>query len=148
MAHERRRDREAFRAVGGFSPLLFFAGEEQLLAYDLAAGGWVLSYVPDVVAVHCPATRRPPSRWRRSMEQRHAVITTWLSRPLSTAVAESAGLARRASNDPAALRALGGVLVRLPLALAGRHVLPAPVEAGARHSMQPAVSHRDNRKVQ
>ena len=33
---------DAFREVGGFSPRLFLGGEEELLAADLAARGWVL----------------------------------------------------------------------------------------------------------
>jgi cellulose synthase/poly-beta-1,6-N-acetylglucosamine synthase-like glycosyltransferase len=43
--------RAAFLGVGGFSELLFFVGEEQLLAYDLAAAGWGRRYRPDVVGV-------------------------------------------------------------------------------------------------
>jgi hypothetical protein len=37
--------REAFRQVGGFNPALHMYGEEDLLAMDLAAAGWRLSYV-------------------------------------------------------------------------------------------------------
>lgn len=40
-------------------------GEETLLAYDLAAAGWQLCYVADVVAHHHPSPIRadpPPER--------------------------------------------------------------------------------------
>ena len=44
--------REAFLAVGGFSRLLFIGGEEQLLAYDLAAAGWAACYRPEIGRAH------------------------------------------------------------------------------------------------
>lgn len=44
--------RSAHLDAGGFHRLLFFGGEEILLAYDLAARGWGVS--------HCPRRRRPP----------------------------------------------------------------------------------------
>src|SRR5581483_3846245 len=47
--------REAFLQARGFDSVVFFVGEERLLAYDLAAAGWDLCHVPDVVAVHQPS---------------------------------------------------------------------------------------------
>src|SRR5690606_11848100 len=43
---------EAFRQVGGFSPRLWFGGEEELLAIDLAAHGWWMCWDPDIVIHH------------------------------------------------------------------------------------------------
>ncbi|MEV4259072.1 glycosyltransferase family 2 protein, partial [Spirillospora sp. NPDC049652] len=45
----------AFRAAGGFSPKLWFGGEEELLAADLMASGWWLCYADDVVVHHEPS---------------------------------------------------------------------------------------------
>ena len=47
--------RSALLEVGGFHPRYGFGGEEHLLAIDLAAAGWQLAYVDDVVAHHAPA---------------------------------------------------------------------------------------------
>jgi GT2 family glycosyltransferase len=121
--------RVAFEVVGGFHPLLFFVGEERLLAYDLAAGGWELTYEDSVVAVHQPSAARPASAWRGRLEARNEVLTAWLRRPLPVALRRSGALVRRALADPDARAALGGALLRLPPALRHRRPLPAHVES-------------------
>ncbi|MBB3678617.1 GT2 family glycosyltransferase [Modestobacter versicolor] len=120
--------RDAHLAVGGFSPLLFFGGEEHLLALDLAAAGWQLVFAEDVVAWHSPAgpDRPTPARW--ALQTRNDVLVDWLRRPLPVALAATARLARRAATDAAARRALAGLLRRLPAALRGRRPVPAEVE--------------------
>jgi GT2 family glycosyltransferase len=123
--------RDAFLAAGGFSRLLFHGGEEQLLAYDLAAAGWPACYVPDVVARHYPSPARDDSVRARQLS-RNKVLVAWMRRPLRHAAAETGRLAHRARHEPAAARALGDALIRLPAALAQRRALPASVEAAAR----------------
>ena len=110
--------REAYLAVGGFSRLLFIGGEEQLFAYDLAAAGWAACYRPDIVAYHHPSAARQPAT-RRYQEARNRALVAWLRRPLRCALTETGRLARRAGHDPVAARALGSLVVRLPLALLG-----------------------------
>src|SRR4051812_58289 len=46
--------REAILSCGGFPAQFGTGGEEQLLSWDLAAAGWQLSYVPEVIAHHDP----------------------------------------------------------------------------------------------
>lgn len=120
--------REAFLGVGGFSKVLFFVGEEQLLCYDLAAAGWERAYVSDVVAHHHPSMRRPDPRHRWVVEHRNALLTAVMRRPPRIAVAAGAALARAAVRDTSARRALCGALVRLPAALRRRTPLPSTVE--------------------
>jgi GT2 family glycosyltransferase len=124
--------RSAFLEAGGFSPVLFFVGEERLLAYDLAAAGWGCCYLPGVVAVHEPSVSRPPSRLRHRAELRNTLLTAWLRRPARVAVRETAWLAVRAVRDPDAGAALAGALRRMPSALLSRRRLPASVEQAAR----------------
>ncbi|WP_369135502.1 glycosyltransferase family 2 protein [Modestobacter sp. I12A-02662] len=120
--------RDAYLAVGGFSRLLFFGGEEHLLALDLAAAGWQLVFCEDVVAWHDPAgpDRPTPQRW--AVQTRNDVLVDWLRRPLPVALAATVRLARRARLDPAARRALLGVLRLLPRALRERRPVPADLE--------------------
>ncbi|GGK94087.1 glycosyl transferase [Sphaerisporangium melleum] len=120
--------REAFLAAGGFSPVIFFPGEEQLLAYDMAALGWDLCYVPDVVAVHRPSLQRAPKASRRRIQARNALLTVWLRRPLGVVLRETARLAARTPRDPVAGQAVLAALLRLPLVVAGRRRLPERVE--------------------
>jgi GT2 family glycosyltransferase len=123
--------RDAFLRAGGFSPLLFIGGEEELLAYDLAASGWAAAYVPEVVAHHHPSAARDASQ-RRSFEARNHALIAWLRRPAGAALGLTAGLARSARREPAAARALGGLLRCTPHVITGRRRLPADVEAGIR----------------
>ncbi len=118
----------AFLDVGGFSEVLFFIGEERLLAYDLAAAGWGRRYLPEAVAVHYPSARRPEPGWRRRAELRSDVLTAWLRRPPAVALAETMRLAGQATRDPDARAALADAVRQLPRALAGRRSLPRAVE--------------------
>ncbi|WP_225234756.1 glycosyltransferase family 2 protein [Klenkia terrae] len=115
--------REAYLATGGFSRLLFFGGEEHLLALDLAAAGWQLAHCADVVARHDPAAGDvAPDRWAR--QTRNDLLVTWLRLPVATALRHTAALGARAVREPAAARALAGVLRLLPAALARRRPVP------------------------
>jgi GT2 family glycosyltransferase len=124
--------RQAFCAVGGFSDLLFFVGEERLLCYDLASAGWERVYLNDVVAHHHPSAHRPEPQCRRVLELRNALLTAVLRRPRAVAVATATALVRNSGRDAAARRALRESLVRLPAALRRRAPLPATVEQQVR----------------
>ena len=134
--------RDAFLAVGGFSPLLFFGGEETLLALDLAAAGWQQVYVDDVVAWHDPAgpATVAPGRW--ALQTRNDLLVDWLRRPLRTAAAGTARLTVRALRDPSAREALAGLVRRLPAALRGRRPVPREVadRFAAAHRPLPRLS--------
>ncbi|WP_037570226.1 glycosyltransferase family 2 protein [Phaeacidiphilus oryzae] len=123
--------REAFLRSGGFHPLLFFGAEETLLAYDLAADGWEVRYLPSVVAHHHPAAGARGGR--SAVLLRNAALTAWLRRPVPTAAGRTARLAwSGVRGDAASVAALGGVLRRLPAALLARRRLPEAVERSAR----------------
>ena len=76
--------KEAFLSIGGFSELLFFVGEERLLAYDLAAAGW---------------GRRYSRRWSRSITLRG---------PAAPAPAPPRRTAQRRAHSLAAAARRGG----------------------------------------
>ncbi|KAF0648187.1 MULTISPECIES: glycosyltransferase [Streptomyces] len=129
--------REAYLEAGGYHPVVFFAGEEQLLAYDLEACGWAVCHCPEVVAVHGPVGGVRGGR--RAVMRRNAVLTAWLRRPVGVALRRTGRLAADAARRGAEAReareareALRGVLERLPAALRARRRLPAHVEEAAR----------------
>ncbi|MFE5207045.1 glycosyltransferase family 2 protein [Streptomyces sp. NPDC056600] len=122
--------RTAYLESGGYHRVLFFGAEETLLAYDLAARGWGVTYCPDVVARHHPATAPRPHR--TALQRRNEVLTAWLRRPLPLALARTRELAVDARHGGPARHALRGTLVRLPGALRARAPLPPHVERAAR----------------
>ncbi|MFE1754271.1 glycosyltransferase family 2 protein [Streptomyces anandii] len=122
--------RTAYLDAGGFHPVLFFGGEETLLAYDLAARGWGVTHCPEVTAHHHPAPA--PRTGRPAVQRRNELLTAWLRRPLPLALARTRCLAAEARRDPHARAALRGALARLPAALRARSPLPPHVENAAR----------------
>ncbi|GGY09320.1 glycosyltransferase family 2 protein [Streptomyces anandii] len=122
--------RTAYLDAGGFHPVLFFGGEETLLAYDLAARGWGVTHCPEVTAHHHPAPA--PRTGRPAVQRRNELLTAWLRRPLPLALARTRDLTAEARRDPHARAALRGALARLPAALRARSPLPPYVENAAR----------------
>lgn len=123
--------RSAYLEVGGYDPRMQVGGEEELLAADLAAAGWELAYVDDLIAHHHPSKIRNSVDRRRS-SIRNALWFTWLRRPLSTVVRHTLLVLKAAAGDPDArnglLQALGG----LPWAIRHRRILPPHIEEDLR----------------
>jgi GT2 family glycosyltransferase len=122
---------DAFRQVGGFSPRLWLGGEEELMALDLAASGWWMCWVEDLVVHHHPSTLRDPRR-RRQLGIRNTLWTTWLRRPAPAALRRTAALLRRFPPDRATAVALLEAVRGLPWVLRERRVVPPHVEAALR----------------
>ena len=118
--------RTAFLQVGGFDDVVFFPGEEQRVAYDLAAAGWGLSYLPDVVVHHHPSVLRSAPAARQSLVTRNSLLTAVMRRPWTAAAREGWEAVR---SSPAARRGVAMALPRLPRAVAARRRLPSHVEA-------------------
>jgi GT2 family glycosyltransferase len=118
--------RSALLAAGGFLAALRMGGEEELLGQDLAAGGWHMSYLPDVVAHHHPGPR--DGRKRRRDGIRNALWTTWLRRPVGPAARRTLRLLRRCPPDATTARAVGEALLGAPLIVRRRRPLPPDVE--------------------
>lgn len=124
--------RSAFLAAGGFDSVVRFPGEEDRLALDLAAGGWAMSYVKDLVVHHHPSPSRQPPGKRQSGIARAATLTALMRLPWRDAVGELRGMAAQGpSHRSGVLRGL----LEAPVAL--RHRRPVPAEVLA---MRRAVS--------
>ena len=118
---------DAFRAAGGFHPRLWLGGEEELLAADLAAAGWWLTYVDRLTVHHFPSVVRDPTLRRRN-GIRNTLWFTWLRRPVGPALRRTLYLARTVPRDTASLRAFAEAAAALPWLLRERRVVPPPVE--------------------
>jgi GT2 family glycosyltransferase len=118
----------AYREVGGFRSDLVVGGEEEILGWDLAAAGWLMSYVPEVVAHHHPSTARDAHE-RRAIGIRNTLWTTWLRRPLRPALRRTAFLLRTIPRDAVSVRGLLAALAGAPRILRERAPSPPEVEA-------------------
>ena len=123
--------RSAFLEVGGFHARLGVGGEEELLAVDLAARGWGLAYVEEVIAYHHPSPSRDPSA-RRRVQVRNALWSAWLRRPLGGAARQTVHLAARAMRQPGAWSGILLALLGLPWVLRERHPVHPELEAALR----------------
>ena len=123
--------RAAFLEVGGFDVRLGVGGEEELLSVDLAARGWGLAYMDEVVAHHHPSPSRDPSA-RRRVQVRNALWSAWLRRPLGGAARQTAHLAALAMHQPGAWPGMLLALLGLPWVLRERRPVPRELEAELR----------------
>jgi GT2 family glycosyltransferase len=123
--------RAAYLEVGGFHPRLLYAGEERMLAVDLAAAGWELSYVPDVLAYHHPSPQRDHGG-RRRLEARNDLWTAWLRRPRASAARQTLGLVRAAAGDRQRLAGVVDACAGLPWVVRERRPVNGSVEAQLR----------------
>jgi GT2 family glycosyltransferase len=123
--------RGAFLSVGGFDGRFGIGGEEELLAIDLAAAGWGLAYVDEVVAHHYPSPVRDPVRRRRA-EVRNALWSAWLRRPAGAAVRRSARVLAARAGDVAAWRGALDAVQGLPWVLRERRPVVPELDAALR----------------
>ena len=114
--------------LGGFWERFGLGGEEELLGWDLAGAGWLMSYVPEIVAHHHP----PPNDGRperRERAIRNALWVAWLRRPAPAAAARTLHALGSGPPDRASVRAVARALAGLPWVLRRRRVSPPHVEA-------------------
>lgn len=122
--------RDAYLDVGGFEERLHFGGEEELLATDLAAAGWEIRYLPEVMVRHTPSTSRDHAA-RRRRGVRNTLWYLWLRRPVRSAARRSGRVLRDAGVVTGA-GGLGAALVGAGWVVRNRRVVPAGVEANLR----------------
>lgn len=123
--------RTAFLECGGFELRFFLGGEEAMLAVDLAARGWWLCYVPELVVRHYPSPQRDATA-RRFLLVRNALWFAWLRRPLGSALACTLRTACMGGINRTKARGFASALAGLPWALRERKVVPWSVEKGLR----------------
>lgn len=127
--------RAAFLEIGGFDARYGIGGEERLLAGDLAAAGWLVRYVPELVARHRPhgtGAGGVPRPGRLARAVRNDLWSAWLRRPARRVPA--ATLRTLAEGGPGwqTLRGAGAALGGLPWVLRERRPHPPAVERAMR----------------
>jgi hypothetical protein len=138
--------REAVLSVGGFCERLSIGGEEELLSWDLAGAGWLMSYVPELIAHHHPPPHdgRPE---RREMGIRNTLWTAWLRRPARSAATRTVRQLRRSPADRYTARAVVRALAGAPWVLRERRVSPPHVERMRRMLEEQQLNSRARRYV-
>ncbi len=116
----------AFLDAGGFDDVVRFPGEEERLAWDLAARGSDLVHLPGAVVHHHPSPRRHDRETRRRAVARSRTLTAVLRLPWRQAARRVAGDLR--TGRPERRGALDAVRGIVP-ALRQRQALPAHVLA-------------------
>jgi GT2 family glycosyltransferase len=123
--------RRMFLRVGGFEPRFFLGGEEALLAIDVAAAGYTLAYVENIVVHHHPSMRRE-NRRRQRLLLRNALWCAWLRRPAPRALRLTLAMTRAHLGDPELTPALASALAGAPWVVRRRRVVPPEIERGLR----------------
>lgn len=119
--------RSAFLEVGGFHPRLWLGGEEELLAADLAAAGWELCYVEDLVVHHQPSAARDAHRRRRD-GIRNTLWFLWLRRRPLGALRRTAAVLASVPKDRVSAQGVWLALRGVPWVMRERRPLPDRVE--------------------
>ena len=120
--------RSAFLAVGGFDEVVFFYGEETRVALDLAAQGWALQHLPELVVHHHPRPGRTDAVGRPQLADRNELLTALMRRPWPVVVRHAA----RLGASPPRWPALAAAACRAPGALRRRRPIPSGLEAELR----------------
>lgn len=123
--------RSAFLEAGGFDPVVFISGEEEWLAVELAARGYWICYVPELIVHHYPSIVRDHHA-RRWQAIRNNLWFLWLRRPWPVALSRTIWMARTVPRDRHSLRGFVAALAGMPRLLRRRRVVPPPVEFGLR----------------
>lgn len=129
--------RDAFLAAGGFDDVIFFMGEEERLALDLAALGWGLAYVDSIIACHHPSLSRD-SLSRQVRAARSRLLTAVLRRPWPVVLE----ILREQLAYPVGRRAIIQALREMRQALALRRTVPPHVEAARKMLERPGPGPR------
>lgn len=124
--------REAFRQANGFDELLFFLGEEETLALDLAAIGWDLVYAPAVVAVHYPGSVERDRGFRNRRHVRNRLLSSVLHRSWGSVAQDFGAALGEALRDPYARAGFGEAMGLMLRAIARRRPVPPSLEESRR----------------
>ncbi|RZL04278.1 MAG: glycosyltransferase [Rubrivivax sp.] len=117
---------DAFVGAGGYEPRLFLGAEEALLALDMAARGWQMAYVPDMVIHHHPSPQRD-NRARCITVARNRLWIAVMRLPWAAVWLHTRAALKESRAGGFLLPVLKETLRGLPWAIARRQVVPTKV---------------------
>jgi GT2 family glycosyltransferase len=129
----------AYLEVGGYDRRLGVGGEEQVLAIDLAAAGWGLTYASDLVGHHHPSPVRNHTR-RVARETRNRIWSAWLRRPWRTAVKVTCGEVRKGMRNVHVARGIAEAVAGFWYVRRHRRLPPPHIEAQLLMLERPAAA--------
>ena len=118
--------RSAYLAVGGYDPRFFIGGEEETLGWPMAAAGWSMRYVPEVVMHHHPSLANYTRI--RHYGIRNTLWNAWLHRPVRSALRYSAFIVLSAPKNRDLWRGLAMCLRGMPRVLRERKPVSAELD--------------------
>lgn len=119
--------KEAFLSAGGFHEQFGIGGEEELLAVDLLAMGWGLSYTEDVIGYHFPSPVRNTDR-RIQVQTRNSLWFTWLRRPFQQAIRQTFRVYQQGKKDPNIRKGFTESFQHIRQIVRYRRVVPQQIE--------------------
>jgi GT2 family glycosyltransferase len=120
---------QAYCEVGGYEPRLFLGAEELLMGLELAARGWEMAYVSEIVTHHHPSPTSRDPRSRQVMAARNKIWIAWRCLPWRMAWSRAHQLWRESARQGIAGEVLIQALRGLPWAWTHRQVIPERVQA-------------------
>jgi GT2 family glycosyltransferase len=114
-------------SMGTVPRQILIGGEEEWIAVDLAARGWHVSYIPEIIASHYPSKSRD-SKQRQQLLTRNAIWFALLRRPLKSAIPRSLSIVASACRYGSGLTPCAAAIARMPFMLGQRRVVPREVE--------------------
>ncbi|HEY8099549.1 MAG TPA: glycosyltransferase [Burkholderiaceae bacterium] len=118
--------RQAFIEAGGYEPKFFIGGEEDLLTLDLAANGWHIVYVPQLVVHHYPSLQRNVDG-RKKILIRNALWVAWMRLPFLLALQQTFRILRSAYQSHVFSAGFFSAMRALPWVIKRRQTLPPEV---------------------
>jgi GT2 family glycosyltransferase len=118
--------RQAFIEAGGYEPKFFIGGEEALLTLDLAAKGWHIVYVPQLVVYHYPAPRNDIDD-RKKLLIRNALWVAWMRLPFFLAIQQTFRILRNANQKKIFNAGFFSAMRALPWVIKRRQILPPEI---------------------
>lgn len=128
----------AYRQAHGYEPRLFIGAEETLMSLNLAALGWRMVYIQDVIIHHLPSPARDAQR-RTLLTARNRMWVAWLRLPWQDARHHTYLILKRACSEGKLWHLLWISFKGWPWAVLHRRVVPDVVADMHREVFAPAA---------
>jgi GT2 family glycosyltransferase len=116
-----------YRQIGGYDPRFFIGGEETLVALDVLASGFAVTYAEELIVHHHPSPLRD-SVLRRRMLARNDAWVAWMRLSWREAWRATWAAMHVLRREGSFVRDALALFAALPWALTQRQLIPSEVE--------------------